>query len=214
MPRCAFAPFSRRRRNDGGKVLRLDARPRDLVTNVALNVGQPDRIFLAAEADRIAIGARPGSAADPVHVVFAVIRQVIVKDVADIGYVQAARGDIRCNQYRDVAIMKIAHHFQALCLRHIARQGLRHEAVCGQRSLQQFRDSPGIDEYHGAPRIDAPQQSDQQRHFLLTGGEIQHLPHQIDRHLVRLNPDQDRVVHVLVGQLQDPIGQRRRKHHV
>ncbi len=74
------------------------------------------------------------------HVILAIVRQIKVKHVADIGYVQAARGDVSGNQYRHIAVVKIAHHLQALGLRHITGQGLRDEAVGRQRPLEQFGD--------------------------------------------------------------------------
>ena len=117
---------------------------------------------------------------------------------------QAAGGHIGGDQYGNVAIVKIAHQFQALGLRHVARQRLRDEPVRGERSLQHLGDPLGIDEHHGAARIDAPQQPHQQRDFFLGRREVQHLRHPIDRHLVRFDADQLRIVHVLVRQLPSP----------
>src|SRR5262249_34885377 len=66
---------------------------RDLVRDVVLDVRQRDRVFFAAEADGVALGAGTSRAADAVHVIRGVLRQVVVEDVAHVGDVQAARGD-------------------------------------------------------------------------------------------------------------------------
>ncbi len=183
------------------------------MADIALDVGQRNGVFLAAETDGVALGAGACSASDAMHIIFRVIRQVEVKHVAHVGNVQAARGHIGGDQHRDIAVMKIAHHFQAFGLRHVARQGLRREAVRDQRTLQHFRHTLGVDEHHGAARIDAPEQTHEQRDFFVGGGEVEHLGHPVHRHLVRFDANQFRIVHVLVRQFHDPVRQGGRKHH-
>ena len=56
----------------------------NLVADKGLDVGQANGIFLAAETDRIAVGAGPRRAADAVHVIGSILRQVEIEDVTDI----------------------------------------------------------------------------------------------------------------------------------
>src|SRR5690606_36501984 len=74
---------------------RLD---RDLLLDVGLDVRQRHRVTLAGEADRVALGAQPRGAADAVHVVLGVERQVVVVDVLHAVDVQAAGGDVGGDQ--------------------------------------------------------------------------------------------------------------------
>src|SRR5882724_573731 len=134
--------------------------------------------------------------------------------MTDIGNVQAARCHVGGDQYRDVAVVKVTHHFQARGLRDVSGDGLCDESVCGQGSLEHFGDSPRVHEHHGAARVDPPQQSHQQRDLFFGGGKVQHLTHSIDRHLVRLDANQLGIVHVLVGELEHTMRQGRREHHV
>src|ERR1700738_3448644 len=134
--------------------------------------------------------------------------------MADVGNVQAARRDVGGDQYRDVTVVKVTHHLQALGLRYVARDGLCDESVRGQGPLEHCGDAPGVDEHHGAACVDSPQQAHQQRDLFLGGGEVEHLAHAIDRHLVRLDADQLGIVHVLVGEFENAMRQGRGEHHV
>jgi hypothetical protein len=62
-------------------------------------------------------------------------------------------------------------------------------------------------------RLGLAQQADEQRHLLLHRGEVDDLAHAVDRDLVRLDAHQLRIVHVLVGELEHPLRERRRKQH-
>src|SRR5690606_31771168 len=54
---------------------------RNPLLDEGLDVRQADRVALAGEADRVALFAQPRGAADAVHVVFGIERQVVVVDV-------------------------------------------------------------------------------------------------------------------------------------
>ena len=56
--------------------------------------GRPIIVTLAGEADRVALRAQARGAADAMHVVLGVERQVVVVDVRHAVDVQAARGDV------------------------------------------------------------------------------------------------------------------------
>ena len=59
--------------------------------------GRSQASSLGDEADGDALGAGATGAADAMHVVLGVFRQVVVDDVANAFYVNAAPGDIRCH---------------------------------------------------------------------------------------------------------------------
>src|SRR6185503_18476396 len=61
---------------------RRHARHLDLVRDVVLDVRQRHRVFLAAEADGVTLGAGARRAANAMHVVGGVLRQVVVEHVA------------------------------------------------------------------------------------------------------------------------------------
>src|SRR5690606_16808136 len=84
----AFARLARQR----GQQVGGDRLDRDLLLDVRLDVRQALRIALAGEADRVALGAQPRGAADAVHVILGIERQVVVVDVLHAVDVQAARG--------------------------------------------------------------------------------------------------------------------------
>jgi hypothetical protein len=77
--RMPMARLGRRERNQ--RVV-IKARDRNLAADERLDFGQRDRIRLAAEADRIPSGACARRASDPVHVIFRILRQVVVENVA------------------------------------------------------------------------------------------------------------------------------------
>ena len=188
-------------------------RDRNLVADVGLDIGQRDRVLLATEADGVAVGAGARGAADAVHVVGRILRQVEIEHVADIGNVQAARGDVGGDQHRELALVELAQEAQPLGLRHVARDRLGVEAVGTQRSLEALGHALGVDEHHGAVRLAFAQQVHQQRNLLRHGREVDRLAHAVDRHLVGLDAHQLRVVHVLVGELEHALRERRREQH-
>src|SRR5947207_7460024 len=87
--------------------------------DITLDFRQRHRILLARETDGVALGAGAGGAADAVHVVGRVLRQVEVEHVADVRDVQAARGHIGGDQDGELAVVEIAQEAQALVLRHV-----------------------------------------------------------------------------------------------
>ena len=93
---------------------------RDLLLDVGLDVRQALRVALAGEADRVALGAQARGAADAVHVVLGIERQVVVVDVRDAVDVQAARGDVGGDQDLELAGLELAQQRLALLLRHVA----------------------------------------------------------------------------------------------
>jgi hypothetical protein len=89
LPRRTLAPHGRRRCGHGGKIHGFDGGARNLMTDVALDIGQGDGVLLATEADGITFGAGTRGTADAVYVILRVVRQIEIKYVAHIGNVQA-----------------------------------------------------------------------------------------------------------------------------
>ena len=140
------------------------------MSDVALDVRQRNRVFLAAETDRVALGARARRAPDAMHVVLRIVRQIEIEDMAHIGNVQASRGHVGGDQHGDVAVVKVAHHLQPLVLRHVAGERLRDEAVGRQGSLEDLGQRQVFTNTI-VRRADSAQQPDQQRNLLLGGGD-------------------------------------------
>src|SRR5271169_2457778 len=118
--RRALAPLGRRGCSYGGQIQNINGGARNLMTDKTLDVGQRDRVLLAAETDGVAGGAGARRASDAMHVVLGIVRQIEIEHMADVGNVQAARSDVGGDQYGNFAVMKIAHHFQPLGLRNVA----------------------------------------------------------------------------------------------
>jgi hypothetical protein len=131
------------------------------VAEVAFDLRQRDREFLAGEADGIPIRAGTRRTSDAMHVVRGVLWQVEVEHVADIRDVQSARCDIRSDQHGEIAIVKVAEELQALVLRHIAGQCLCMEPIGFESAFQPLRHPLGVDEDHRAARFVLAQQTDQ-----------------------------------------------------
>ena len=191
---------------------RIDGGGRNLLADVGLDIGQTLRIHVAGKADRIAVGAQTRGAADAVHVIFGVLRQVVVEDVADILDVQAARGDVGRNQDFDFAALEFAEQALALLLRHVAGEHADEETLPFQTARDFFRGDFHVDEDDAAMRIHPRQQTDQQRQFFFRRREIDDLAHAVGGDVVRFDGELGRVVHVLVGEFEHAMAQRRREH--
>src|SRR5690606_29761840 len=128
---------------------------RDLLLDVGLDVRQAHRVALAGEADRIALLAQARGAADAVHVVLGVERQVVVVDVLDAVDVQAAGGHVGGHQHFQLAGLEALEQALALLLRHVARQHADPVAGLLQRTRHALHEHLGVDEHHGAGALAA-----------------------------------------------------------
>src|SRR5690606_832560 len=180
---------------------------RDLLLDVRLDVRQRNGITLAGETDRVALGAKARGAADAMHVIFGVERQVVVVDVADAVDVQAARGHVGGDQDLQLALLEPRQQGLALLLRHVAGQHADLVARALQRARHALDERLGVDEHHRARALGARQQAQQQRQFLVVGRQVQALADlgigdvlAFDHHLFRL-------VHVLVGELEHAVAE-------
>ena len=60
------------------------------MADVALDIRQRDGVFLAAETDGVALRSGARSAADAMHVIFGIVRQIEVEYMTDIRNMQTA----------------------------------------------------------------------------------------------------------------------------
>src|SRR5579862_5731840 len=72
------------------------------------------------QGDRVAALAGAAGPADAVHVVVGVVRNVVVEDMADIGDVQTARGDVRGHQQLQLALAESVERLHPLALFEVA----------------------------------------------------------------------------------------------
>ena len=94
----------------------------DLALGVLFQLGQHERAEFVGETDAGAVLAGASGAADAVHVVVGLFGQVVVHDVADAVYVDAARGDVGGNEDARFALAESVEDLQAFFLRHVAGQ--------------------------------------------------------------------------------------------
>ena len=91
---------------------------------IGFDFRQRNRVFLACEADGVAVATGPGCASDPVNVVRGILRQIEVEHVTDVRDVQPAGCNIGCNQYSEIAVVEVTEELEPLVLRHITRKRL------------------------------------------------------------------------------------------
>ena len=202
------------RRFQVGQIGRIETADGDPLPDERLDLRQRFDVLLAAETDRVARRARARRAADAMHVVLGILGQVVIDDVADVGNVQPARGDIGRDERRQLAVVELAQHPHALSLRHVAGHGRGRDAIRPQQALEALGQALGVDEDHRARRRALAHQVHEQRGLLLHRRVVDHLPHELRRDALGLDADQFRVVHVLVGELEHAMRERRRKQHV
>ena len=117
------------RRREIRKQFERNGRHRQTAADIRFDVRQRHDVFLAAETNGVAFGAGARGAADAMHVIFRILRKIVVEYVADIGNVQSARGNVGADENGQRSVVKIAQHAQSLALRHIPRNGFGVNAV-------------------------------------------------------------------------------------
>ena len=94
----------------------------------------------ACKADRDAVAARAAGAADAVHVVLGLHRQVVVDDVRDALHVDAARGDVGGHEHFQPAAAQRLQRAVARALVHVAVHGRGRVAL----AVQVLRELVGV----------------------------------------------------------------------
>ena len=159
------------------------------MADVLLDIRQRHHIGFAAKTDRVSGCASARGAADAVHVVFGILRQVVVDDVLHVGNVQAARCDVGTNQHGQRAGLEVHEHAQAFLLRNVARDRLRVNAVRLEIVLHAFGLALHVDEDHDAPFSHLANEPDEQRHLVFVGREENGLAYAVRSNLVGLDAD-------------------------
>lgn len=90
------------------------------MTNIGFNRRQVQRVLFTGQADGVTAGASAAGTANTVNVVFAIVRQVVVKDVRNGRNMQTAGGNVGCDQNVDIAAGKFIENSQAFFLRDVA----------------------------------------------------------------------------------------------
>ena len=111
-------------------------RPRDALADQLLDLGDRLAVGRADDGDRGAGLAGAAGAADAVDVVVGMMRDVEIEDVADVGNVEAAGGDVGGDQQLDLAVAERIERGGARRLIQVAVQRRGVEAVADQRAVQ------------------------------------------------------------------------------
>src|SRR6266478_7493778 len=119
----------------GGRV-RLFAHPRDGLADQLLDRRDAPAVGRRNDGDGGAAASRAPGAADAMHVVVGVVRDVEVEDVADGGNVETARGDVGGNQQRHFVLAELIERGRARRLVHVAMQRDCGKAVPDERTMQ------------------------------------------------------------------------------
>ena len=92
------------------------------MTNVGFNRGQIQSVFFTGQANGVTACASTTRTTDTVYIVFAIVRQILVKHVRDGRNVQAACGDVGRYQDIQIATGEFVENTQTFFLRHVAGQ--------------------------------------------------------------------------------------------
>ena len=147
------------------------------------------------------------------HVILSLLRQVVIKHVSNVVDVQASGSYIGSDKYRQISSSKIGKNLLSLVLPNITRQGAARNIVAPQITLDFLGCAFGVDEHNGSWRLQLVNQAKQQRNFFIIGRLIQHLLHAFGCNARALRFDGLRIIHVLIGQLHDPMRQGGGKQH-
>ena len=105
---------------------------RDRLTGQAFDVAEVGLFLAVNERDRNAFGTGARGAANTMNVAFRHIGEFVVHDVADAIDVDAAGGDVGCDQDADLAALEAVEGCFALVLALVAMDGGRRNAGCFQ----------------------------------------------------------------------------------
>ena len=171
--------------------------------NELLDPFQGEHVLFAGQRDRLAGASRPRGAPDAVHVVLAVLRQVVVQHQVQLFDVQAAGRDVGGHQVLQLARLQIVDQALALALREIADDVLAGEAVALQPGGHFEGHLLGVGENQRVAPLLARQNSEQQAQLAVAGNVVQLLRDLVHRDPFRRNRNLRRVLHVLPRQRLD-----------
>ena len=148
------------------------------------------------------------------HVVFRILRQVVVDDVGHAIDMQAARGDIGRHHHWQFAALELFEQLEPLRLRYVPGQGAGFELVGAQGVFHVLGGALGVDKNQGAVGRVVLHQADQHLQLFVVGDMDQRLAHAVRGELFGFHGNARRTVHVLVGELHDAVRQRGREQMV
>lgn len=90
------------------------------MTNIGFNRRKVQRVLFTGRADGVTAGASAAGTANTVNVVFAIVRQIVVKDVRHGWNMQTASSYVGCDKNIDIAAGKFVENTQTFFLRDVA----------------------------------------------------------------------------------------------
>ncbi|CFE00772.1 Uncharacterised protein [Bordetella pertussis] len=196
-------------RNQVGRQFQLAAR--HLALDQLLDVEQIALFVGGEQGDRLARRAGAAGAADPVDIVFGVVRQVVVDDAGHAGHVQAARRDVGRHQHFQIAGLERLERLHAVALGLVAVDRLGLHAVTLELARQPRGADLGVgkhDDLLQAARLD---QVHHRRPLGIAMHLVGDLRDGVGRGVARGDFDLHRVVQVRTAQLADFIAERGRE---
>ena len=152
---------------------------------------------ILGDHDGKGVAARLGAARAPdaVDVILRMLRHVVIDDVADVGDVKSARGDVRGDEHLEFAFAKTGQRLFAFLLRAVGMQD-GHGMV---RALERAGDAVGpvfgaAEDDHGFV-VHAVEQFEQEVGFLCVGNGIDDMLHRLGGRAAGTDLDRLRIVH-------------------
>ncbi len=115
-----------------------------------LDIAQERRLFGVTQRNRHAGGSSSRRSADPVHICFRHVRQIVIHHMADSVNIDAASGDIGGDQRPNGPVAKSGEHPFALVLRLIPVHGFGHNAALCQTAHHLVRPMLGAGKHQSA----------------------------------------------------------------
>ncbi len=163
-------------------------------------------LFLLDKCVRFAVGAGATGATDAVHVVVVGVGLVKVDDVADVGYVETACGDISRDQYFGTARLKRVESTLALRLRFVAVNGFAGKTRFVERVTQTLCPVFGFAKHQHALKRFVAEHVGEQFYFVGFVGGGNHVLFDVVASLTFDHTDCDGVMHHFADQAMDRRG--------
>src|SRR5690554_6691052 len=177
------------------------------ILDVALNLGQREGILLAHEADRHPGSTSPTGTTDAVDVVFRILGQGVVDDVADIFDMNATAGYIGGHQHLYRALTETLQRLDALVLWHVPGKHRNVDIRFLQQIFKLAYQIATVTKHHHPLEALLLEQVDQQPRLVI-------IAHHVDT-LINIGPvihrdfdlDMRRLVGPLTGQIENIFGE-------
>ncbi len=157
------------------------------------NVGDVERVLFVGEADGDSAVSCAACAADAVDVVLGIVGEVVVDDVGDVVYVDAASGDVGGDHDVDIACAEAFECFDALVLRDGSGEEGAVDAVEAELVEEALGVVAAVDEADHAARVVALEDVEEKGELLIFGDDIDDLFDCIYGDVFRFDDDRGRV---------------------